>query len=61
MSSSDLGGNSTTTQEAREQIRQLRDQDEQLMRERVTPIISDAAGRAQDIARTAQETVTDQA
>ncbi len=59
-SPSELGDNATT-HDARDQIRQLRDQVEQLMRERVTPIISDAAGRAQDMARTAQETVTDQA
>ena len=55
------GDNTTTTQDAHDQIRRLRDQVEQLMREHVTPIISDAAGRAQDMARTAQETVSDQA
>ena len=58
-SSSDL--DDTTVRDAHEQIRQLRDQVEQLMRERVTPIISDAAGRAQDMARQAQDAVSDQA
>ena len=50
-----------TAADAREQIRQLRDQVDQLMRERVTPLIGDAAGRAQDAARQAQEIVSDQA
>ncbi|CAH2604253.1 protein of unknown function [Rhodovastum atsumiense] len=52
---------SDTATDAREQIRQLRSQVDQLMRERVNPAISDAAGRAQDIARQAQDVVTDQA
>ena len=52
---SDLSG------DAREQIRQLRDQVDSLMRERVTPIISDAAGRAQDAAQHARDMVEDQA
>ena len=45
---------------AEEQIRQLRDQVETLMRERVTPIIADAAGRAQNAARQAQDMAHDQ-
>ncbi len=49
------------TIDAREQIRQLRDQVEQLIRERVTPIISDAAERAQGMAKQAQAVVSDQA
>lgn len=57
-SQSDL---SETAQDAREQIRQLRDQVDQLMRERVTPVLADAAGRAQDIARQAGEVASDQA
>jgi ElaB/YqjD/DUF883 family membrane-anchored ribosome-binding protein len=57
-SPSDIGDTAVT---ANDQIRQLRDQVDQLMRERVTPIISDAAGRAQDIARQAQSAVTGQA
>jgi ElaB/YqjD/DUF883 family membrane-anchored ribosome-binding protein len=38
-----------------DEIRRLRDQVDSLMRERVTPVISDAAGRAQEAARRAQE------
>ena len=57
-STSNLGDAAT---DAREQIRQLRDQVDQLMRERVAPVISDAAGRAQTAARQAQEIVSDQA
>jgi ElaB/YqjD/DUF883 family membrane-anchored ribosome-binding protein len=37
--------------DAQEQIRELREQVEKLMRERVTPAISNAAGRAQDAVR----------
>ena len=37
--------------DAHEQIRELREQVETLMRERVTPMLSEAAGRAQDAAR----------
>ena len=47
--------------DARDQIRQLRDQVDGLMRERVTPMISDAAGRAQDAAHRAREMAEDQA
>jgi ElaB/YqjD/DUF883 family membrane-anchored ribosome-binding protein len=60
MASPSDGDTSTTTQDARDQIRQLRDQVDQLMRERVTPIITDAAGRAQDMARHAQDAVSEQ-
>jgi ElaB/YqjD/DUF883 family membrane-anchored ribosome-binding protein len=52
---------SDTTTDAREQIRQLRDQVDSLMRERVTPMISDAAGRAQDAARQARDVAQEQA
>ena len=45
---------------AQEQIRQLREQVDALMRERVTPMISDAASRAQDAARQAQDLAQDQ-
>ena len=45
---------------AQEQIRQLRSQVDSLMRERVTPMLSDAAGRAQDAARHAQDMAADQ-
>lgn len=47
--------------DAREQIAQLRRQVEQLMSERVTPAISDAAQRAQDLARSASDTAREQA
>jgi ElaB/YqjD/DUF883 family membrane-anchored ribosome-binding protein len=46
--------------DARAQIKQLRDQVDALMRERVSPMISDAAGRAQDAARHAQEVAQEQ-
>ncbi len=45
---------------AQEQIRQLRDQVDSLMRERVSPMVADAAGRAQDAARHAQDIAEDQ-
>jgi len=45
---------SDTANDAREQIRQLRDQVDALMRDRVTPALSDAAGRAEELARQAQ-------
>ncbi len=47
--------------DANEQIRQLRGQVDQLMRERVTPLVSDAAGRAQDYARQASDIAQHQA
>jgi len=50
-----------TASDARDEIRKLREQVDGLMRERVTPIISDAAGRAQDAARQAGEMAQDQA
>lgn len=50
-----------TAGDARDQIRQLRDQVDSLMRERVTPIISDAAGRASDAAHRARDMAEDQA
>jgi ElaB/YqjD/DUF883 family membrane-anchored ribosome-binding protein len=46
--------------DAKAQIRQLRDQVDALMRERVSPMIADAAGRAQDAARHAQDIAHDQ-
>ena len=51
---------SETAGDARDQIRQMRDQVESLMRERVTPIISDAAGRASDAAHRARDMAEDQ-
>jgi ElaB/YqjD/DUF883 family membrane-anchored ribosome-binding protein len=45
---------------AQEQIRQLRDQVDSLMRERVSPMVADAAGRAQDAARHAHDIAEDQ-
>ncbi len=50
-----------TASDAREEIRKLRDQVDSLMRERVTPMLSDAAGRAQVAARHAGELAHDQA
>ncbi len=47
--------------DAREQIRQLRDQVDSLMRERVSPALSGAASRAQDAAHHAREMAEDQA
>lgn len=41
--------------DAKEQIAQLRRQVEQLMSERVTPVLADAAQRAQDAARYASD------
>lgn len=51
---------SETGADAREQIRQLRDQVDSLMRERVSPAVSGAAERAQDYARQAREMAEDQ-
>ena len=45
---------------AQEQIRQLREQVDGLLRERVSPMLSDAAQRAQDAARQAQDLAQDQ-
>ena len=46
---------SESSADAREQIRQLREQVDGLMRERVSPAVSGAAGRAQDYARQARD------
>ncbi len=47
--------------DANEQIRELRGQVDQLMRDRITPAVSDAAGRAQDYARQASDFSREQA
>lgn len=47
--------------DAQDQIRQLRGQVDQLMRERVSPAVADAAGRAQDYARQASDIAHHQA
>lgn len=47
--------------DANEQIRELRDQVDHLMRQRITPAVSDAAGRAQDYARQASDFSREQA
>lgn len=47
--------------DAHEQIRELREQVESLMRERVTPVLADAAGRAQDAVRQARGMAEEQA
>ena len=48
-------------QDAKEQIAQLRDQVQTLMSERVTPVLANAAGQAEDYARQARDMATDQA
>lgn len=47
------------THDANAQIRQLRGQVDQLMRERISPVVSDAAGRAEDYARYAGDMARD--
>lgn len=47
--------------DTREQIAVLRRQVEQLMSERVTPVLADAAGRAEAAARQASDFTRDQA
>ena len=49
------------TEDAASQISRLRDQVETLMRDRVTPAVSDAAGRAQSAMNDAAGVVRDQA
>ncbi len=51
---------SDTGADAREQIRQLRDQVDGLMRERAGPALSGAASRAQDAARHARDVASEQ-
>lgn len=46
--------------DARDQIKQLRDQVDSLMRERVTPMLTDAASRAQEYGRQASDMAQDQ-
>jgi len=46
---------------ARDEVRQLRKQVDALMESRVTPLLSDAAGRATDVARQARAYTSDQA
>jgi ElaB/YqjD/DUF883 family membrane-anchored ribosome-binding protein len=50
-----------TASDTKEQIAQLRKQVESLMSERVTPILADAAGRAEAAMRTAGHFTHDQA
>jgi ElaB/YqjD/DUF883 family membrane-anchored ribosome-binding protein len=47
--------------DAKAQISQLRDQVQNLMSERVTPALSNAAGTAEDYARQARDMASDQA
>jgi ElaB/YqjD/DUF883 family membrane-anchored ribosome-binding protein len=56
-----MASTSDTIGDAREQIRELRDQVDQLMRERVTPMMGEAVERAQGAARHAGEVVSEQA
>ena len=48
------------TGDAKEQIAQLRDQVQQLMSERVTPALANAAGQAEAYARQAKDVYDDQ-
>lgn len=48
-------------QDAKEQIAQLREQVQSLMSERVTPVLSNAAGQAQAYAKQASDFATDEA
>lgn len=50
-----------TAQDAKEQIAQLRDQVQTLMSERVTPVLANAAGQAEQYARQAKDIYDDQA
>ena len=50
-----------TAQDAKEQIAQLRDQVQTLMSERVTPVLANAAGQAEQYARQAKDMYDDQA
>ena len=49
-----------TAQDAKEQIAQLRDQVQQLMSERVTPALANAAGQAEAYAKQAKDMYDDQ-
>jgi ElaB/YqjD/DUF883 family membrane-anchored ribosome-binding protein len=59
MATMDSVGN--TASDAKEQIAQLRRQVEQLVSERVTPVLADAAGRAESAARQATDIAREQA
>ena len=48
-------------QDAKEQIAQLRDQVQTLMSERVTPVLANATGQAEQYARQAKDMYDDQA
>ena len=50
-----------STDDAKEQIQELREQVQQLMSQRVTPALADAAGRAETAVHTAKDFTTDQA
>ena len=45
--------------DAEEQIRELREQGEALMRDRITPVVADAVGRAGEAVRQVGDSVTD--
>ena len=51
MSTLEVNSMSDKAGDAKEQIAKLREQVEMLMRDRVTPVLADAAGRAEDTAR----------
>lgn len=48
-------------QDPQAEIKQLRDQVQSLMSDRVTPALANAAGQAQDYAKQARDMATDQA
>lgn len=54
-----ISDNLPDASDAKDQIRQLRAQVEQLMSERVTPALSTAAGYAQDYTQRAREMTSD--
>ncbi len=49
-----------TAQDAKEQIAQLREQVQTLMSERVTPVLANAAGRAEEYVHQAKDMANDQ-
>jgi ElaB/YqjD/DUF883 family membrane-anchored ribosome-binding protein len=59
MDSTDTYADRAHKADAEEQIRELREQVEALMRDRVTPVVADAVGRAGETVRQVTDSVTD--
>jgi ElaB/YqjD/DUF883 family membrane-anchored ribosome-binding protein len=59
MAATDAHGNRADKADPEDQIRELREQVEILMRDRVTPVVADAVGRAGEAVRQVGESVTD--